>query len=477
MKKSGAPNPASHRLAAALSPPVITNHFSGGASPQPLEDEQAVMTGSGGTSGELLMAADPNPREGIPPMASDPTLGLTGGPLAPLMGAHPSSETGGARTTLTASHPSSTAGTPLTMLHRHQAQAAATANVPLPPLPSLSPLSTSVLPPPAGATIIQKAQQPMTTESAFPAQLTYPLGRNAHAESPTAAAAARDAAEQLLACQSLHHLTASAPAASTAVSAAVSASTRNATPAPGVDHTQDTAQQCLVSSNQAISSVQGMQGDTSVGIPASYTGVATAVDPSSRTCSADFAQQRLGRDASIAQVLASLNWLPTSSNPGQHPGLNQIGLVAHAELPQQVESTQQRAESVPLQVPPQQAGCTQLSCGELSELPQANPVTQSLRLTPLTQQLSPDRLSRSPQRAHVQAARCSELQTGTQVLSPSRHRAADVAVLPSACDSQLMSVAGVVGASLPEVKMSAHSGPVLGTALLHSPQGRVVCLG
>ena len=503
MKKCDAPNPAFQRLAAALSPPVLTDPFSRGALPQPLEGEHVGMTCRRGTSGELLMAADPGPREATPPVASGPTLGLTGVPLAPLMTAHPSPETGGPPTILTASHPSSTAGLPLTMLHEPRAQA--TASTPLPPLPSLSLLSRNMLPPPAGVTISHKDQQPTTTETALPAShVTHPHGRGgAQSDSPAAAtaaaaaaaeAAASDAAEQLLACQSLHHLTTSAPTASTAMSAAVSASTSNDTPAAAVNRGYDTAKPCRVSEIQTIPSVEGTQNDKSIGTPASYTAAATAVGhscgtcPSSRACSADFAQHRLGRDASIAQVLASLNQLPTYSNPAQHPGLAQLGLVTHAELPQQVESAQhrlathaelaqRRAESLPLQVPPLQAGCTQLSCGELTELPHANPATQPLKLTSLTQQLSPNRLSRSPQRAHVHAAQTHGLQGGTQVLGPSCHRAAHVAVLPSACDSQLLGVAGGAGVSLPEVKMSAHSGAVLGTALLQSPQGGAELLG
>ena len=324
--------------------------------------------------------------------------------------------------------------------------------------------------------------------AALEAEATYSPARGTSADSlaeaeaeaaamPTAeaaiassqAAATMAAAEQLQTGVSHQNLTTGTPAA-------VSASTCISTPAATGDYGQDIAQQCLVSDHQAVSSAEGMQDNDSAGNQArckGQTAVATAVghsygtSPFSQACLADSALQRLGRDASIAQVLASLNQLPTSSN--------QRGLVSHGDLPQQTNSAQHRFKSVQLQAPPQQAGKAQLNCSNLTQLPQIVCVTQPLSplsVRHVTQQLSPVHLD-LPQKVHVHAAQSSELQGDTQTISPTQLRAATEGIRPSASESELFGANGI-GVSLPNMEMTR---PVPNTGLVQSINGKASFLG
>lgn len=298
----------------------------------------------------------------------------------------------------------------------------------------------------------------------------------AAATPPPQAAAATIAAEQLQTGLSHHRLTAAAPAASAAVSGSTCPSTPAAAGAAAADCGRDVVQQRLFN-HQPIPTAAGMQDDASVGIPAScraQTAVATAVSHSCDMLSfsqAYSAQQRLGRDASIAQVLASLNHLPAYSNPGQQAGPAQLVSVSCSKLPQQSEITQQRSDSLQLQASPQQAVAVQLSCGELGELPQAVCATQPLSpvsTRQVTQQLSPGELS--PLTRPVHAAQSSELQGVAQPLSPTQLRAATNATLPSASECQLFGVSDV-RVSLPKMEMGITTGPMLSAGVVQSTNG------
>ena len=341
----------------------------------------------------------------------------------------------------------------------------------------------------APASAAAAALEADATDSSIRATSADSLAEAEAAAMPTAAAATASsqeaatvaAAEQLQTGVSHQNLT-------TGTSAAVPASTCISTPATTGDYGQDIAQQCLVSNQQAIPSAIGVQDNDSAGNQArceAQTAVATAVghsygmSPFSQACLADSAVQRLGRDASIAQVLASLNQLPTYSNPGQHAGHAQRGLVSHGDLPQQTNSTQHRSESVQLQAPPQQAGTAQLSCGNLTELPQIACVTQPLSpvsVRHITQQPSSGELSPLPQKVHAHAAQSNELQGVTQTLSPAQLRAATEGILPSASESQFFGANGL-GVSLPNMELNVTKGPVLGTGLVQSINGRAISLG
>ena len=279
------------------------------------------------------------------------------------------------------------------------------------------------------------AVSPAAIEAAATPTAAAAMPTAAAATPPLQAAAAKIAAEQLQTGLSHHYLTAAAPAAS----AAVSASTCLITPAAGeasADRGQDVIQQSLFT-RQPIPTPAEMQDTDSVGIQAScgaQTAVATAVGHScgilsfSRACPADSAPQPLGRDASIAQVLASLNRLPTYSIPGQQARHAQLVPASCSKLPPQSYSAQQRSECLQLQMSPHQAVAAQLGHGALSELPQAVCATQPLSPVSrrhVTQQLSLSELSPLPQQVHAHAAQPSELQGVTQPLSPAQLRAAN----------------------------------------------------
>ena len=372
---------------------------------------------------------------------------------------------------------------PLTLISAASSARTATAVAPSEPDASLAEASLT------HATSEAAVSGPMVVAS--PAgTMTHPA-RRANADSPTAGeaaatptgvattapsqAAAVDAYEQLQTDIGAYLVTTAAPAASAAVSGgAIPGATFAGTPAESSQEAaaaweHDLAHECLVSSDQPTPTAEGMQDPDSA-----QTAVATAVgdggSPSSSARPPDSPQQRLARDASIAQVLASLNQLPIDSNPGQHAGYAQLCLVSHSELPQQTESTQPKPES--MQLPPQQADMSQLSCVDLGELPCSVSATQALSsvsVRPLTQQLSPGELSSMPQHAHAQYARSGELPGVTQRLSSTQLGAVTVGILPSATFSSQLCAGG--GVSPHEMEMSMPQGP-LDTASMQNTHGR-----
>ena len=367
-----------------------------------------------------------------------------------------------------------------------------------PSAPAASPASRE-----ASVTIkISEAAAPVLTAAASNTEVTDPFTTGTGAASsaaaaeaaampiaaaatpPPQAAAATTAAEQLQTGLSHHCLTApaatpaAAPAASAAVSGFTCPSTAAAAGKASAAFGQDVVQQCLFG-HQPMPTAAGMQENDSAGIPAScaaQTAAATAVGHScdrsslSQAYPVDSAQQRLGRNASIAQVLASLNRLPSYSNPGQQAGHAQLVSVSCSKLPQQSESTQQRSKSLQLQSSPQQAVAVQLSCGKLGELPQAVCATQPqspVSRRHVTQQLSPGELSPLPWQVHAQS---NELQGITQPLRPTQLRAATNGTLPSASECQLFGVSDV-HVSLPKMEMGMSTGPVLGAGMVQSTNG------
>lgn len=289
-------------------------------------------------------------------------------------------------------------------------------------------------------------------------------------------AAASEAAVQHQTDPGFHRPSATAaPAASAALPPSTAVSRHDPPPPAGneaVNWSQAIVQQAGVNNGGPTS--EGLPGSTGVqtGRQADAT-VAAAVgggtgggtSPLDATYPAVPSQLRLGRDASIAQVLASLNQLPIHSNAGQIPSPAQLSSLSHDELSQQPELTQPGAK--PLQATPQQAKATQLSFPELGELAQCQSVTQPLSLVIerlLPQQLGP-MVNLLPEQARTQP---SEQQGGTQTPSPTQLRGGQVGGEPTPPETTAP-LGSIV--SLPQLGTALPKQPVLGTGWVQSAHG------